>query len=202
MTRDEETIAFYNREATIYVNTADKVRGSKRFSTFADRIRQNGDVLDLGCGGGNAARSFHAMGFRVTAFDASDGMLARVRETKGINTICAEFGDLNFNDAFDGIWANFCLQHVPRAELPQVLDRVANALRKNGWLLIGIHEGTETRRDNLGRLYCHYTEAALTQSLLDRGIIVHSVAREDSVGYDGTPFTGMTIVAQKTDENT
>lgn len=201
MTRDEETIAFYNKEAAIYTKNPSEVGESESLQNFAKRIRSQGDVLDLGCGAGNAARAFHAKGFSVTAFDGSAAMLEQVRKVEGIATVCADFDQLDFEAAFNGIWANFCLQHVPRAEFPQVLDRVVNALRIDGWLLIGIHEGTETRRDKLGRLYCHHTEVEVTQALVKRGLNVESIVHVDSVGYDGTPFTGMTIVAQKMDAN-
>jgi SAM-dependent methyltransferase len=197
MIRDDETIAFYNKEAATYAKNPSEVGESERLKNFADRIRPQGDVLDLGCGAGNAARAFHTMGFKVTAFDGSEGMLAQIRKITEITTICSDFDGLDMVDAFDGIWANFCLQHVPRAEFPAVLDNVVNALRADGWLLIGIHEGTETRRDKLGRLYCHHTEADLTEALEQRGLRVHSVIFADSTGYDGTPFTGMTMVAQK-----
>jgi SAM-dependent methyltransferase len=197
MIRDDETIAFYNKEAPTYTKQPSEVGESDRLRNFASRIRPQGDVLDLGCGAGNAARAFHAMGFKVTAFDGSEGMLAQISKISEITTICADFDGLEMVECFDGFWANFCLQHVPRAEFPAVLDRVANALRTDGWLLIGIHEGNETRRDKFGRLYCHYTEAELSKALQQRGLRVHSVAFADSTGYDGTPFTGMTMVAQK-----
>ncbi|PCJ75844.1 MAG: SAM-dependent methyltransferase [Rhodobacteraceae bacterium] len=197
MTRDDQTIAFYDKEAPAYAKHYTDVAESERFKKFSGRIRKGGDVLDLGCGAGNAARAFHAMGFKVTAFDGSEGMLTQIRKITEITTICSDFDGLDMVEAFDGIWANFCLQHVPRAELPAVLDRIAKALRTDGWLLIGIHSGTETRRDNLGRLYCHHTEADLTEALKKRGLRVHSVAFSDSTGYDGTPFSGMTMVAQK-----
>lgn len=197
MTQDEKTIAFYDKEASTYAKNPSEIGESERFLNFANRLIAGGDVLDLGCGAGNAARKFHAMGFNVTAFDGSEGMLTEIRKVSGINTVCAGFEDLHIVGGFDGIWANFCLQHVPRNEFPSVLDRVTRALRANGWLFIGIHEGTETRRDNLGRLYCHHTEADLNAALLERGVVVRYVTRADSVGYDGTPFTGMTLVAQK-----
>ncbi|MBL4872746.1 MAG: class I SAM-dependent methyltransferase [Rhodobacteraceae bacterium] len=197
MTRDDETIAFYNKEATTYTKQPSEVGESTRLRNFADLICPKGDVLDLGCGAGNAARAFHTLGFKVTAFDGSEGMLAQIRKIAEITTICSDFDGLDMVDTFDGIWANFCLQHVPRAELPAVLDNITKAMRADSWLLIGIHEGTETRRDKLGRLYCHHTEADLTKALEQRGLRVHSVAFADSTGYDGTPFSGMTMVAQK-----
>lgn len=199
MTQDKETLEFYNKQAAIYGKSYTDVADTNRFKDFANHIRSGGEVLDFGCGAGNAARGFHTLGFKVTAYDGSEAMLAQISKIPEITTICANFGALDMVDAFDGIWANFGLQHLPRGDFPKVLDLVANALRADGWLLIGIHEGTETRRDNLGRLYCHHTEADLTQALLERGIKVHSVTLEDSIGFDKTPFTAMTIVAQKSD---
>lgn len=197
MIRDDETVAFYDKEAATYVKWADDIRESKRFTGFADRIKKGGDVLDLGCGGGRAARGFLDLGFKVTAFDASAAMIEQVQKIAGIKTICSDFEGLDIIDGFDGIWANFCLQHVPRTDFPDVLSRIAASLRPNGWLLIGIHEGTETRRDKLGRLYCHHTEVDLTKALKSHDIVVHSVTLVDSKGYDGTPHVGMTLVAQK-----
>ena len=78
MIRDDETIAFYNKEALTYNKQPSEVGESKRLLNFANRIRPQGDVLDLGCGAGNAARAFHAMGLKVTAFDGSEGMLAQI----------------------------------------------------------------------------------------------------------------------------
>ena len=197
MTQDNETVEFYNREAKTYVKWADDILDSDQFTSFAKLIREGGQVLDLGCGGGRAALGFRDMGFGVTAFDASQSMIDLVSKFEGITTICSDFSGLDIVEGFDGIWANYCLQHVPRTEFPDVLDRVANALRPNGWLLIGIHAGTETRRDSLGRLYCYHTEADLTEALVKRDIKVHSVAFDEGKGYDGTPNLGMTIVAQK-----
>ncbi|MEO1918575.1 MAG: class I SAM-dependent methyltransferase, partial [Paracoccaceae bacterium] len=197
MTQDPETIAFYNKEALTYAKCYPEAGKSERFKNFANRIVAGGAVLDLGCGAGNAARAFHALGFNVTAFDGSQGMLEELRKVEGITTICSDFDGLDFDAEFNAIWANFCLQHVPRDYLPDVLARISKALRPDGWLLIGIHEGTETRRDNLGRLYCHHTEADLNTALQALDIQVRQVTFADSTGYDGTPFNGMTMVAQK-----
>lgn len=197
MTQDPETVAFYNREAETYVKWADDILESEQFTSFAKLLREGGAVMDLGCGGGRAARGFLDMGFEVTAFDASQAMIDLVAKFEGITTICADFSDLDIVEGFDGIWANYCLQHVPRAEFSDVLGRVANALRPNGWLMIGIHAGTETRRDSLGRLYCYHTEGELTEALVSHGIKVHSVVFDEGKGYDGTPNLGMTMVAQK-----
>lgn len=197
MTSDGETIAFYNKEAATYAKCYPEAGESARFKYFVDRIVTGGNVLDLGCGAGSAARAFLGLGFNVTAFDGSEGMLEQLRKVEGITTICSDFGELDFDAEFNAIWANFCLQHVPRGDLPDVLTRISKALRPEGWLLIGIHEGTETRRDKLGRLYCHHTETDLTKALQALDIQVRQVTFADSTGYDGTPFTGMAMVAQK-----
>lgn len=197
MGRDSETIAFYDKEAQTYADDFSNSKESDSFRRFADLLPAGGAVLDLGCGAGNATRRLCARGFDVTAFDASTGMLAVVRQQGDVKTILADIADLDAVSQYDGIWANFSLQHIPRAELPEVLQRISTALKPGGYLHIGIHEGTETRRDRLGRLYCHHSEGGLRAALKIVGIKVLRVDRSPSTGYDGTKFTAMILGAQK-----
>jgi hypothetical protein len=42
---------------------------------------------------------------------------------------------------YDGVWANACLLHVDRADLPIVLSRLAEATRAGGVLGLSVKEG-------------------------------------------------------------
>ncbi len=197
MTIDRETVAFYDKNAAVYIQKITENAPTASFLRFSERLKPKGAVLDFGCGGGSTARWFLARSFQVSAFDASKSMIAEVQKTPGITTICADFQMLDAISAFDAIWANFSLQHVPREALPEILDKIATALRPKGWLHIGIHEGNETLRDSLGRLYCHHSEAALKEALNERGISVQQLTRTPDIGYDGRAFNAMMIEAQK-----
>ena len=42
---------------------------------------------------------------------------------------------------YDGVWANACLLHVERTDLPVVLERLAAATRPGGALALSVKEG-------------------------------------------------------------
>jgi len=197
MSIDAKTMAFYDREASTYIPAIEPDYPLEKVKGFAARLPAAGAVLDLGCGGGWASAAFRELGFDVTAMDASSAMISAVEALGGIKTICAGFEEIEAVDSFDGIWASFCLQHTARKNLPEVLRRIARALRKSGWLYIGIHMGDETLRDNLDRLYEHYQEDELRNLLADCGIKVISVTHGESTGYDGRPIEHMEIEARK-----
>jgi predicted TPR repeat methyltransferase len=197
MSKDKDTIAFYDREAATYIKSVEPVDPAKQVASFAKRLATGGKVLDLGCGGGWASVAFRDLGLAVTAMDASSAMISAVKVLGGIETVCAGFESIETVDVYDGIWASFSLQHTARENLPAILSRLSRALRQNGWLYIGIHEGSETVRDDLDRLYEHYREDELRTLLADQGIEIVQVRRSQSTGYDGRPIQCMEIEAQK-----
>jgi len=197
MSADRETVAFYDREAAAYAGWSGHTDLPGYFHRFSARLSPGSRVLDLGCGGGWAARALRDLGHRVLALDASAGLLAGLEGEEGIDTLLADLADLPTAPPFDAIWASYSLQHLPRADLPAVLDRIGAALVPGGWLFIGIHEGGETLRDALGRLYCHYSEAALVRALAQRGLTVLALSRADDKGYDGRAIRCMNLDARK-----
>jgi len=196
MTMDAGTIAFYDREAGTYGKWAEEFGLPDHFQHFARTLPKGAAVLDFGCGGGWAAKAFHAQGCKVTALDPSQGMIAEIAKTPGIDTICGQAADIAPR-RFDAIWAHFSLQHIPREDLPAVLDQLAAALIPSGRLFVGIHEGTKTHRDSLDRLYNHYTEPDLRGLLLAAGFTTDSLNRAKDKSYDGHPIEVMNLEAHK-----
>ena len=194
---DSETIAFYDREATAYAGWSGGREPPRSFRDFAASLAAGAHVLDLGCGGGWAARGFRDRGLRVTALDASAAMIAGLVGEPGIETVHGGFLDLPPGVRFDAVWASFSLQHAPRGEMPAILSHVAATLKPGGAFWIGIHEGTETLRDRLGRHYSHYTRDEMTALLRDAGCGVETVGFADDTGYDGRPIRLMTILARR-----
>jgi len=78
------------------------------------------------------------------------------------------FQELELTAAFDGIWASASLLHVPRAEMPDVLHRLARALRPGGVLYASFKLGDGEQWVN-GRLFNSYDEAALRELLAATG---------------------------------
>lgn len=50
-------------------------------------------------------------------------------------------GEIGVDDAYDGVWAQACLLHLDRADLPVVLARLAAAARPGAALYLSLKEG-------------------------------------------------------------
>lgn len=199
MTSDEATVAFYRRMAADYAARTGARKTSRDLTAFAQALRPGGSVLDFGCGGGWASRRLAGQGFSVTALDPAPEMLAMLADCPGVATITGDIAALPAGAGFDGVWAHFSLQHLTRAALPPALARLAGALRPGGLIAIGIHEGGESLRDSLDRLYNHWSEAALTTLLAAGGVTVEATRRHPDIGFDGRHFSALHLLARRRD---
>ena len=50
----------------------------------------------------------------------------------------ADFNELSDINLYDGVWANFSLLHAPRSEMLPNLIRIHRALKKKGYLHLGL----------------------------------------------------------------
>jgi hypothetical protein len=56
-----------------------------------------------------------------------------------------EFGEIEGQALFDGVWAHACLLHVPVSLLGSVLSRIYRALKSPGLLFANFKEGVALR---------------------------------------------------------
>ena len=132
MSRDPDTIAFYQERAPHYVLKFGQAH-SWQLDPFLDRLPPGGRVLELGCGGGQDAARMKARGFSVDATDGTPAMVAKANERWNVDARVMAFDQLEAEAAYDGIWAHASLLHCPRAALPDVLARIHRALAPGGW---------------------------------------------------------------------
>ncbi|MDP3341670.1 bifunctional 2-polyprenyl-6-hydroxyphenol methylase/3-demethylubiquinol 3-O-methyltransferase UbiG [Frigidibacter sp.] len=192
---DPATVDFYQANAETYANWSQGHGAPKTLQRFAASLPAKAAVADLGCGAGWASAWLRDQGFAVTAFDPVPAMVA-LTAARGVTAIAGGAEVLPVA-AFDGLWCNAALQHIPRADLPAALARIAAALRPGGRLFLSIHEGDETLRDRLGRLYVHHREADLRAALAACGIEVLEVSLGSGQGFDGRPITMLRLDATR-----
>lgn len=95
----------------------------------------------------------------MTSLDGSAG-LARIAQTRLGRPVRVQlFEDIEDEAAFDGVWANASLLHVPTPGLPQVLGRVRRALKPGGLFHASYKAGQGEGRDTLGRYFNFPSEA-------------------------------------------
>ena len=101
------------------------------------RLPRAGSVLDLGCGSGEpVARSLAAAGHRVTGVDFSTVQLRRARQAVPDGEfVRADAAAVTFEPAsFDAVVCCYLLIHLPLAEQPPLLRRIAAWLRPGSCL--------------------------------------------------------------------
>lgn len=159
-----QTIQVYERHAKAWDQHRPHVFFEQYWlDKFIRLLPANGQVLDVGCGGGKPiAEYFIKQGFQLTGIDAAIKMLEiakpRFPQATWINM---DMRELNLTTKFDGIvsWDGFF--HLNQQEQRQVLTLFAGHLSPDGALLLTIgHEAGEVTGNVEGEEVYHSSLAA------------------------------------------
>ena len=158
LARDPKDVVRDGYDAISEIYRADDAEDGSQgewLAEFARALPPGGHVLDLGCGCGvPAARWLSARGFTVTGVDISARQIERARAlVPGAEFIQSDMAAISFDDStFDAVVSLYALIHLPVAEQPGVLSRIARWLRPGGPLLaiVGAGPGTGTEENWLG----------------------------------------------------
>jgi SAM-dependent methyltransferase len=148
---DEDTLDFYRSNARAYAARA--IAKHTRLTRFLALLPPGATILELGCGAGGDSAQMLAAGFDVRPTDGSPELAAEASRRLGRPVETLLFHDLDMVEAYDGVWANACLLHVPRHELARVLTLIWRALKASGHFYASFKAGEEDGRDTLNRYY-------------------------------------------------
>ena len=194
---DEETLKFYRGNAEAYAGREVTSRHAW-LTAFLALLPPGARILELGCGAGGDTAEMLARGFDVRATDGSPEMAAVASKRIGGIVETLLFHDIDAVEAYDAVWANACLLHVPRPELADVLARIRRALKPAGVFYASFKEGDGDGRDTLNRYYNYpspewlratYAEAGRWRSL--------SIESGEVIGFDDKMASMLFVVAQK-----
>lgn len=150
------TLSHYNQHATEFWHGTKDHDVSQNYAAFLAPLPKNQplDILDLGCGPGRDVHYFKTLGHRPVGLDGCPAFCAMAREYTGCQILQQNFLDLDLpHAAFDGVFANASLFHVPSQQLPDVLTRIHTSLKPGGVLFLsnprGDSEGWSGRRYGL-----------------------------------------------------
>jgi SAM-dependent methyltransferase len=194
---DADTLAFYDREAKNYAARARRDR-NHRLEDFLANLAKGSKILELGCGDGKDCEAMIRAGFDVTPTDGSPGLAREAEARLGRPVKILRFEDLAEKTAYDGVWANACLLHVPEDRLGDVLAKVHAALRHGGRFCASYKMGDGGGRDSLGRYYNFPSRETLIATYEHAGAWARVAIEEGpSGGYDGVPRTFLYVTTVK-----
>ena len=194
---DEATLRFYGGNAEAYAKRTFTSRQA-RLMAFLAQLPPGARILELGCGAGGDTAEMLARGFDVRPTDGSPEMAAIASKHLGRPVETLLFHELDVIAAYDGVWANACLLHVPRAGLADDLARIRRALKAGGVFYASYKAGDADGRDMLNRYYNYpsqdwlratYPEAGKWDSL--------SIDTGEVIGFDDKMATMLFVVAKK-----
>ena len=194
---DEETLQFYRGNAEAYARRTFTSRQA-RLMAFLAQLPPGASILELGCGAGGDTAEMLARGFQVRATDGSPEMAGVASRHLGRTVETLLFHDLDEVGAYDGVWANACLLHVPRTELANVLARIWRALKAEGVFYASYKEGDVDGRDTLDRYYNYPSQDWLRATYADAGRWNSlSVETGEVIGFDNQWAKMLFVVARK-----
>ncbi len=144
-------------------------------------------ILDIGCGSGVKSAYLAGKGFVVTGGDFSEKMveIAR-REVPGVIFEVLDFYNLDtWPQSYDCVFAQAALLHIPKKDIPAILENLKHVLKKDGLLYLAVKELRPNARDEemktendygyeYQRFFSYFTVPELTSFLEHAGLtIVH-----------------------------
>lgn len=189
------TARFYADNAAEYA--AWTVKPSRELEPFLARLRTGAEILELGCGNGRDSAEMMARGFRVTPTDGTPEMAAEAARRLGVEVRVLRFDQMDFVGAFDGVWANACLLHVPRDKLGDVLARIHAALRPGGVFYASFKAGEAEGHDELGRYYNYPSRDWLDALYRALPWSAVEIGEGRGSGYDGKAFGWLMVTAKR-----
>jgi SAM-dependent methyltransferase len=193
----DKTVEYYDASAREYSATTRDLDMSPAYSHFLPLLPSGGHILDAGCGAGRDTRAFLDRGFQVTATDASRALAQEASLFTGLPVRVARHEMLSDVALYDGIWACATLLHVPRSALPDVMSRLARALKPGGVLYATFKMGDTERTDSLSRRFTDMTPGSLTALIAQTGAfeLMELFTEPDAQGRQDT--TWVVLVARR-----
>ena len=162
------TLSHYNQNAQAFWSGTKDHDVTQNYAAFLAPFPKDKtlDILDLGCGPGRDVGYFKSLGHRPVGLDGSEAFCEMARAYTGCLILKQQFLSLELpRHAFDGIFANASLFHVPSQQLPRVLADLYAALKPGGILFLSNPRGNDEGWS--GQRYGHYMQFETSRLFLE-----------------------------------
>jgi cyclopropane fatty-acyl-phospholipid synthase-like methyltransferase len=203
-----QLVAAYDADAKRRVGN-EKARDDWKLAArkeFADLAKAEGkkSVLEIGAGVGIDADYFKAQGFDVLATDLSPKMVEACKERGLKAQVLDIYGLKGLKKRFDAIYSLNVLLHVPKEDLPAVLEGIYNSLTPSGIFFYGVYGGvdkgevhTDPKKMNLPRFFSFLSDEALLRAAASKFEVVSSKTIDIGYAQKGLHFQSLLLRKQK-----
>lgn len=142
MNYSKMVIKTYNKIADQYnAEFGDNCENVEEIDTFLNSLPGN-KVIDMACGVGQITEFIRSRGYYVLGIDKSKTMI-KIARTKFPNCEFknADITNPKLKQKYDGILLSYCLFHLTKKQVEQVLPIYNNMLNASGKMLLIIQEG-------------------------------------------------------------
>lgn len=154
-----QTLAHYNQRADEFWEGTRNHDVSQNIDALLRHIRAAPPftILDFGCGPGRDLCAFVQRGHRAIGLEGAPALAQMARIHSGCEVWQQDFLGLELPAArFDGVFANASLFHVPRQELPRVMQQLFATLKPDGVLFASNPRGNNEELINGQRYGAYY----------------------------------------------
>lgn len=168
------TLNSYEASASRYATNTTDLHPKEEAQKFIARLPSGAKIIDIGCGPGRDVKVFSGFGFEVIGVDFSAKMIELARQ----NASSCSFHVMDIEklafapESFHGIWANCALLHVPKQNIPSVLDKMRIILKPKGVLYLSVKQnhideffGADSRYGGLEKYWSFYEPDELVKLL-------------------------------------
>ena len=197
MSADQKTLNVYDKYISDYEKLISKELKDANLDIFMKMIKEDGKVLDLGCGTGTASLELLKNGFAPFPIDASLEMIKVAASLLEIKPRQISFDEIDEHDFYDAIWANFSLLHIKKDKFSDILKRLFFSLKEDGILFFSLKRGVGESRDKLGRFYSYYEKSEVEKLLEKASFRTKTFSEGASIGLAGNKESWMGFFCEK-----
>ena len=197
MSADQKTLDAYDKYISDYEKLITKELKDTNLDIFMKMIKEDGKVLDLGCGTGTTSLELLKNGFAPFPIDASLEMIKVAASLLEIKPRQISFDEIDEHDFYDAIWANFSLLHIKKDKFSDILKRLFFSLKEDGILFFSLKRGVGESRDKLGRFYSYYEKSEVEKLLEKASFRTRTFSEGASVGLAGNQESWMGFFCEK-----
>lgn len=158
----------------------------KLFEEMFDLIKNDGDILDLGCGTGLPFDKYLVdNGYSVVGVDIAEKHVEKARENvPEAEIVQGDFFDIDIEDnSLDAIVSFYAIFHIPRSEHQELFEKMNSWLKESGVILITVGSSEmDNQKENWGDselVWSSYKPEKTEKLLQDSGFTVLKKYEED-----------------------